>query len=192
MIRHISDLRYPRQGNKSGEQRRRVNRGENWMLRNEMLRVNSAAACPQQRWLTRITIVSVHQLYHFPPHKQYFLRTQNQLFPQICGEFYDESWACSEAINVCWVLLISPHNTHNSKYWCYVLFTQGPRVEEDKEAVIVLWGYYGRCWIDTGVSTRFITRPDSETLNLYLSANRRPVSRSCDHSGPIRAQTPRH
>lgn len=55
MIRHISDLRYLRQGDKSSEEGNReregrgdVDLGENWIGTNEMSGVNSLA-CPEQR-----------------------------------------------------------------------------------------------------------------------------------------------
>ena len=55
MIRHISDLRYLRRGDKSSEEGNReregrgdVDLGENWIGTNEMSGVNSLA-CPEQR-----------------------------------------------------------------------------------------------------------------------------------------------
>ena len=95
----------------------------------------------------RITIVSVHQTISlsfpqtiFPPslpcsHKTHF-------FPQICGELYDGRWLLLRGHYYTTVGFVGFHpiTVNIDVRFCSL---QDSEREEDKEAVIVLWGYYG-------------------------------------------------
>ena len=103
--------------------------------------------CPEQRltwWgllLSRFT-----KLSHFPSHKQYFLLPpcshKTHFFPQICGELYDGRWLLLRGHYYTTVGFVGFHpiTVNIDVRFCSL---QDSEREEDKEAVIVLWGYYG-------------------------------------------------
>ena len=96
----------------------------------------------------RITIVSVHQTISlsypqtiFPPHSQSSLKTN--FFPPICGELYDGRWRLLGGHYYRPRLVFvgfHPITVNIDVMFCSL---QDSEREEDKEAVIVLWGYYG-------------------------------------------------
>ena len=124
MIRHISDLRYLRQGDKSSEEgnRGRGDWRENWIVTNEMLGVNSPACLGQRLTWWGLLLSRFTKLSHFPHRKQYFLL---QLLSSLKTHFFPPRSVASFMMGKprllgghyyhCWFCGISPHN---SKYWC--------------------------------------------------------------------------